>query len=147
MKLLALLAIASLAAAPAYAEVVSNETTDIAGVIGNPCNGDLVTYSGTVHFVFRTTVDGNGGLHLGLHANAQVQGTGAAAGTKYAASEELNDNLNLNTGATEENFTHAFKLIAQGKDPNFKLLESFHVTINANGTVTVLRSNIGATCK
>ena len=147
MKLLALLAIASLAAAPAFAEVVSNETTDISDTIVNPCNGDLVTFSGTAHYVFSTTVDGNGGFHLHIHANAQVQGTGAAAGTKYSANEQLNYTTNANAGADESNVTYALKLIAQGKDPNFTVFESIHITVNANGTVTVSRAGTRADCK
>ena len=139
------LALTALAAAPAAAEVVSNAKVDISGGIINPCNGETVTYEGASHVVFRATLDASGGIHLGIHLNTSVKGTGGTTGAKYSASEVINQKLNL-TAAGTETVVHRFKLNGQGQVPNFTFVETLHITVNANGDVTVDRTETSAEC-
>jgi hypothetical protein len=145
-RLIVVLALAALAAVPAAAEVTSNVRVDISGSIANPCNGEIVNFAGTAHYVFRTTVDANGGLHVGVNANAQVKGTGATTGAKYVANEQLHQQINL-AGAGTTTLVHNLALKGQGQVPNFVLMERVHVTVNANGEVTVDRTESSSECR
>lgn len=146
MKWIVLLALTTLAAAPAAAEVVTNVRTPIAGTIVNICNGENVDYAGEEHFVFRATVDGSGGIHLGIHQNIHVSGTGQTTGAKYSGSQQDNEHVNL-VGAQNLSLNFSFKLIGQGKVPNLVVHETVHITVNANGDVTVNRTDLRIECK
>ena len=47
----------------------------------------------------------------------------------------------------EETFEYHFSMITHGPLPNFVLHEVEHVTINANGEVTVFFDNLSAECR
>ena len=47
----------------------------------------------------------------------------------------------------EETFEYHFSMITHGLLPNFVLHEVEHVTINANGEVTVFFDNFSAECR
>jgi len=144
---LAGLAIASLAATSSDAEVVTNEKADFSIVLTSPCNGELVTLEGTAQYVIHVTADGNGGSHLDIHGNTHLRGPGAATGTRYLADEQFHTTINLNAGAYESTITDTFRLIAQGEAPNFMVSIDYHITMNAEGTVTVERLGTRADCK
>src|SRR5712691_11158991 len=43
----------------------------------NPCNGEVVSLSGTVNLRSHVTIDQNGGIHFNIHENTQgLSGTG-----------------------------------------------------------------------
>lgn len=48
-------------------------------------------------------------------------------------------------GATET-IHDTFKLVGQGPDNNLTLIETSHVTINANGEVTVVNQDFSIQC-
>ena len=146
MKWIVLLALTTLAAAPAAAEVVTNVRVPIAGTTTNDCNGEDVNFTGEEHFVFRATLDGSGGIHLAVHSNIHVTGTGVTTGAKYTGSQEVNEHLNL-VGAQNGNLTITFRLIGQGKVPNLLANVTAHFTVNANGNVTVDRTDIRVVCR
>jgi hypothetical protein len=97
--------------------------------------------------VARVTLDDNGGVHAGLHVNAQASGTGGTTGANHSGHGVLNANLNANSGgAAEGTLVLNLGLIGQGKVPNFKLKVTLHATVNANGDLTATVINIEPNC-
>jgi hypothetical protein len=147
LRLVAVTAILTLAAPPpAKADVVFNGDVAIVPSIVNPCNGEIVVLTGTAHVVAEETFTPSGNIHVSTHINAVgVSGVGMTTGAKYSISNSLTEELTF-AGATEETVNDTFRIIGQGQVPNFNLHELIHVTINANGTVTVAFETFNETC-
>ncbi|HEX8285768.1 MAG TPA: hypothetical protein VF588_20595 [Pyrinomonadaceae bacterium] len=132
--------------ASARAATTTNENIPFTDTRVNTCNGDLVTFQGTMHVTNTVTIDASGGFHLKTHVNYQdVSGVGAPSGLPYRVGTTTNEVLNDNDGPqSEATVIQTVKLISQGPAPNFFLRLVFHVTINANGqtTSTVTESSI-----
>lgn len=117
-----------------------------------PCaaggNGEVVDLSGNLHVVVSDTINANH-VHMYSHANPQgITGTGETTGAKYQATGETLQSFNfsvINFPFTTT-FVNNFKIIGQGPGNNFAVHENFHVTINANGALTVSADNFSATC-
>ena len=115
-----------------------------------PCaNGGLgedVLLTGNLHDLFHITINDNS-LHVKVHDQPQgISGTGLVTGDKYQATGVTQDEFNTSFGA-EETFINNFRIIGQGNGNNFLVHDNFHVTINANGTVTALHDNVTIDCK
>lgn len=111
------------------------------------CNGELVDW--TTRRIDRISVktDGAGGLHFSLHRTWIGTGVGQVTGTEY--------NLNWPHQVTENvkpPFPYTFSrviannLVTKGSADNriFRLVQQF--TVNANGDVTVNRSDLTLEC-
>lgn len=141
--LLSLLVLAAAAPpwAPASAQattVTTNETIPFTDTRSNPCNLDLVTFSGELHVTNSVTTDAGGGTHVRSHVNYQdVSGTGSPSGLSYRVVTTTNESLNDNDGPQSElTVIQVVRLISQGSAPNFQLQVVLHITINANGQTT-----------
>lgn len=140
------------AATPAFAQAsttTTNENIAFTNSLFNPCNGDQVTFSGTMHVVNTMTTDGGGGTHLKTHINYQdVTGTGTPSGISYNVRTVSNEVINDNDGPqSEATVISTVKLIAQGPSLNFFLRTVIHVTINANGETTSTVQEVGFECR
>jgi hypothetical protein len=113
----------------------------------NPCNGETVTItSGTFQIVIHETATPSGGFHLIVEGNAQgVKGVGTS-GTSYQVPGGFWFELNVTPGAETTTETDVFNLVAKGSAPNFRVLGTFHVTIDAKGNVTAFVDNFTETC-
>jgi len=60
-----------------------------ADVEQNPCTGDWVTITGSTHFLYNTSFDGNTGYHLDTRSNSKGTGTGAPSLYTYKVSEQF----------------------------------------------------------
>jgi hypothetical protein len=115
-----------------------------------PCaNGGLgedVLLSGNLHDLFHVTTNDNS-VHVKFHDQPQgISGTGQVTGAKYQATGVTQGEFNTSFGS-EETFVNNFRIIGQGPGNNFLIHENFHVTVNANGTVTAFHDNFRADCK
>ncbi|HEX8503401.1 MAG TPA: hypothetical protein VF659_22650 [Pyrinomonadaceae bacterium] len=129
------------AGSPAFAQTTATTTSEnipFTDTRPNPCNGDLVTFQGTMHITNSVTTDASGGLHLRTHVNYQdVSGTGVPSGLNYRVMTTVNDTLNDNdAGQFETTVIQTVKLNSQGPALNYFLHMVFHITINANGETT-----------
>jgi len=118
------------------------------GSITNPCNGETVDFSGTVHGNSTITVNGNN-FHATFQFNPQgVNGNGETTGAKYQATGVTREDFNgsFTNGSFNETFINRFDFMGQGSTPNFSVHETFHITVNANGTVSVSFDNFSTTC-
>ena len=123
-----------------------------------PCadggDGELVEITGTMHSVSFLKFDETGGLHGGLHAKFHFQpqgatGIGLTTGDVYQAvgvTQETN-NWSFDDVPHEWTYINNFRMIGQGKAPNFNLHVTWHLTMNANGEVTADFIKEEVTCK
>ena len=147
MKMLVpcLSALVLLVAVNAAALVILNIDIPVSGAVFNPCNAETVTFSGIDHFTIHVTFDGAGGFHADSHDNIHVTGTGSL-GNSYEGNQEDNNPFNGRVGV-EQTFGLTFSEISKGSAPNFEVHILQHITVNANGTVTVFFSNFSANCR
>ena len=139
------------AAAASQAAVVLNDTFPISGTVINPCNGELVPFTGDVHIVIRETTNGAGGFNFGIHENIHATGTGAPSGAKYelnaVVNEEINNFFFTGPGATEATIVLNEVFAAQGNVPNFTLKILEHITITPNGDITSVKFTFDTECR
>ena len=136
----------------AWAAVIDNESIDLTGFsVFIPCadggNGELVVFEGFLHSLTAETFDRNGGVHIKTHFQPQgLTGVGLTTGEKYQATGVTQDQFNAKLGQTYT-LVNNFRIIGQGPGNNFLVHETYHFTINANGTVTVGHDNFTVDCK
>jgi len=126
----------------------TNETVAFTSSLFNQCNGDQVTFSGSMHVVNTLTTDASGGTHLKTHINYQnVTGTGSPSGLSYNVRTVTNEVTNDADGA-QSNATviSIVKLIAQGPTQDYFLRNVIHVTVNANGQTTSTVQEVSIEC-
>ena len=109
--------------------------------------GEDVELTGNLHDLFSITFDGNGGFHLTQLDNPQgISGYGSTTGVKYQATGETRDSFNGMVGF-EETYVNNFKIIGMGTGNNYLIHENYHITVNANGTLTAYIDNFSAECR
>src|SRR4029077_15350458 len=70
--------------ATSSAAVLQNLRVPLNQVVLNPCTGDTIDFTGTIHLVPAMTQDGSGGLHLHVDDNVSgVTGVGSPSGISY----------------------------------------------------------------
>jgi hypothetical protein len=135
-----------LTAGHTLATVVENvHDIPLSGAVFNPCNGETVTFTGVAHVVQSVTLDGNGGFHLVANDNIHVTATGSL-GNEYEGNEEDQSQFNGRVGF-EQTLVSTFSEISKGSAPNFEVHALQHMTVHANGTVTVFFSNFTSSCR
>ena len=132
----------------AFAATTTNADVPLSGSITNACNAETVTYTGSAHLLVHSTTDSAGGQHADVHVNIHVTGTGATTGAAYVVNEtDTAPSINLTNGAGEQTASTHFEVIGQGQAPNFRIDGLEHITVNANGTVTVSFFNLTTSCQ
>lgn len=135
----------------AKAGVVTNVSTDISLIVFVPCanggSGEDVDLEGPLHSLFTVTFDRRGGVHVKtLFQPEGITGVGLTTGDKYQATGGTLEQFSLKVGQTDT-FVNNFRIIGQGTGNNFLVHETAHITVNANGTVTVFFDNFTIDCK
>ena len=143
----------ALVAIPGHAAVQVNDTTNISLSIFVPCAaggaGELVDVSGPLHTLISFTINGNN-VSIVTHFQPQgISGTGETTGAKYQATgvTETSFTASLQNGQLSSTFVNNFRIIGQGAGNNLLVHETAHITINADGTVTVTHDNFSIDCK
>ena len=138
---------------PANAAVQVNDTTVINLQVFVPCalggTGEVVDLAGPLHTLMTFTINGNN-VSGGFHFQPQgITGTGETSGDKYQATGETQQSFSasLQNGQTSLTFVNNFRIIGQGPGNNYLVHETFHFTINADGTTTVTHDNFSVDCK
>lgn len=134
----------------ALGAVEVNARDSIVGeVFDDICGEELTHTAGDLHMVISATENDNR-ISGGYHFNPQGAKLEDEAGRVYSGtgvgrghfSEPVDGN-----GAVTFTAVDSFKLIGHGSAPNFLLQAVFHVTINANGDVTVEFERVSEQCK
>jgi len=116
-----------------------------------PCanggSGEVISLTGPLHILIRVTIDDVGGFHDKFHFQPQgVSGTGLTTGDKYQGTGVTQGQSNGKVGF-ETTFVNNFRMIGQGPGNNFLVHNTFHFTVNANGTMTAFVDNFSIECK
>ena len=95
----------------------------------------------------RSETDSAGGIHITGHINVQgITGT-SLSGAKYQVQEIANIDANMPIGANEANTVVSLRFVTPGPNNNFVFSTVEHITMNADGTMTVLRSSTSTSCR
>src|SRR6266403_3968109 len=153
MAVMCLGAVLSVATVPGHAAVEVNQETDISLSVFVPCAaggaGEIVDLSGPLHVLITFTINGNN-VSGYMHFQPQgISGTGETTGIKYQATGVTEESFknSLQNGQANLTFVNNFRIIGQGPGNNFLVHETLHITVNANGAVTVSHDNFSADCK
>jgi hypothetical protein len=126
---------------PAWADAQSSTNSfdlPVAGTVSNPCDGDLVVWQGTAHFVAHQTLSTNGtNTIVDSVAFQGVQGEGAS-GAIYRVINSGTLESSQSVSSLENEFTHtgAFLWVRQGPAPTFESHVTVHMTFDAAGEPT-----------
>jgi hypothetical protein len=134
--------------AASSAAVVQNVQVPLNVTVFNPCNGDLIAVTGSIHLLASTTSDGGGGFHIAFMDNvSQVTGTGSVSGATYhgVGGDWFTANVKP-PFPVELTMTDVFGLISAGSSPNLVITDTFHITVNADGTLTANVARFSLSC-
>ncbi len=118
-------------------------------VLTDPCSGEAVALSGTLHSVVHVTTDAQGGERFFVQSGQQqVTGVGLMSGTIYQATGVTRDAENVTAGeAVEGTFINTFRLISRGDaDNSFVTTAMIHLTY-ANGEFRAEVVNVSTECQ
>ena len=151
LSLVAVFLVVSISALGASTQTLSMQIP-LALSVFIPCanqgNGEVVDFSGSLHVVISSTVNGNN-IHLNTLFNPQgAKGVGETTGDVWQATGETRMDITASVSSFPftNTFVNNFKLI-DGSGGSFLIHENFHVTVNADGTTTALHDNFTFTCK
>jgi hypothetical protein len=128
--------------------VIQNERVPFTTEYADPCNGEIIAFEGFLHNLIHETADGSGGFHAAVGYNLTVRGVGQTTGATYTGTEASSDAFNIKPPyPVNETFTIHTNVIGQGQAPDFRAHLTFHVTVNANGNLTVIFEKFRAVCR
>jgi hypothetical protein len=109
--------------------------------------GENVLLTGVLHDLFHITINGNKFV-LKAHDQPQgISGVGEISGDVYHATGVTQETFTSGTVGLTDSFINNFKIIGQRPGNNILVHENLHITVNANGTLTVLLDHLTAECK
>ncbi len=124
-------ALALLVTGSASAQMV-NTTRPYASTIVNPCNGESIAFSGSIHFHEKTQVSNDGRIHFVANNSFSAAGTGQSTGRPYNVGGNMHTNSKFPTFPIT--FRQRTRVISYGVVDNFHATFAFH--INGGGVQT-----------
>jgi hypothetical protein len=115
----------------------------------NPCAGEVLEFHIREQLVVHEKVDAKGGIHFHFVINDKGStAVGLTSGLTWHQVGATRDAENIREPApVTVSFVNVLNLIGHGSAPNLLIHEQFHITINANGTVTSLVERSKIRCK
>lgn len=122
----------------ASSETLVRDRFPLVNTVFNACTGEWVDIEGEFLVVVRQVLAPSGRSHFLVHVNVHVKGTGQTTGTGYVSNEQLNLVAN-GGGSGAQVFVFEFRIltVSQGPSENAAGRIRIHMTVNANGDVTV----------
>lgn len=114
-----------------------NEKKEFTIEAENECTGEWISFSGTLHYKSQLVIDSAGGVHYTGFQRLHLVGIGQISGIEYIANVTNNWQWNDKEFPLEANDIATNILISKGKETNLTMQWREHITINANGEVTV----------
>ena len=137
---------------PAVADNSNMTTVDVpvAETLPDPCTGEDVYLAGTAEVSAIVNITGTKAQLVG-HAQEHLDGAGLTSGRSYLANVfvDISTEMQLDpvTMTAEATVIADGLLIGQGNLPNQFIEMQAHVTINANGSMTVTVINVRTGCR
>src|SRR5437867_1386264 len=138
---------------PANAAIQVNKSQQITLSVFVPCAargaGEIVDLSGPLHVLITSTINGNNVSGRFQFQPQGISGNGETTGLSYQATGLTAENFTASqqNGVFTLTFINRFDIIGQGPNNNFTVQETAHITINADGTVTVNFDNFSVECR
>jgi hypothetical protein len=114
----------------------------------NPCTGEDVIGDIRLHYLLNLTINGNNvsGMELLQYS---AHGVGQTTGASYTGSEVgyAPFKASLLNGEATMSDSVTFHLTTPGAGNNWVIRATSHITINANGAVTVSYDNLSSSCE
>jgi hypothetical protein len=111
------------------------------GGVYNACTDEFVLVSGDYNLIVRMVTSASGRTQFRVHSQVNVKGTGATSGTEYVAMEVLNLTETAGpTGAAVFHMQYPLRAISKGSAANAAGHIAIQTTVNANGEITVDRT-------
>jgi hypothetical protein len=130
------------------ADILVNMDVPFSAIQTVPCAnggaGEDVSFNGNAHILASMN---SAMTHAFIHTNFNdISGVGSVTGDKYQATGVINAETNVKVGS-ELTIVIRVNAIGQGPGNNLYMDATQHVTINANGTMTVSFTDISVVCK
>lgn len=110
--------------------------------------GEYVRLTGNLHALYHFTVSNSGNFTFKGHFQPQgVSGTGYTTGGKYQGTGVTQDMTHFGRVGEVFSYVNNFRVIGQGPGNNFLVHQTFHFTINPNGSLTSFVDGFKAECK
>lgn len=109
-----------------------NTVQPYSGTTTNPCNGESVVFSGTIHFHEKTQIAKDGRIHFVANNTFNASGTGQATGSPYNIMGTMHTNSKFPSFPIS--FRQRSRFISTGSAASFHATFAFHV--NGNGQQT-----------
>ena len=120
--------LALLGTVSASAQMVTT-TAPYSGTTTNPCNGESVTFSGTIYYHEKTAIGRDGRIHFVANNNFHATGWGQSTGVTYNLSGVMQTNSKFPSFPIT--FRQRNRFVSTGAAPSFHTAFAFHV--NGNG--------------
>ena len=116
-------------------------------ILTNHCTGEVVTVTGTIGDDMHIVINGNA-MNFSEHQQGHLIGTGSLGNTYVT---NVNENVTLNgipfgTGLFIIEDISIFRMVSTNGAPDFTVRRNAHLTVNANGVVTVDRIDFTTNC-
>jgi hypothetical protein len=124
------------------------QRSPVVSFLYSPCLGDFIKLDGEVHIVMRSGASsGNGGYHDIDRRTYRLDGIGLLSGDRYEVRNVVanQENSRLPFGSTTTSMMN-FRIIKPGSGMVFKVQSMEHMTVNANGEITVELDTFTGTC-
>lgn len=113
-----------------------------AGVF-NACTGERVHFTGDFNLIVRLVTSNSGRSQFRVHSQANVKGIGAVTGTEYVSTDLLNlTETGGASGAAVFNLVYTILTVSKGAMDNSAGYIRQQLTVNADGEVTVDRTEV-----
>ena|SRR5438105_4575250 len=137
-----------LGASPNHTKGSIVENLDIVVPAEEGCSGEDVHIFGTLDGVLQTTTDARGRIHVVFHLTPHLEAVGVVTGLEYRAVGPIQTvDFVDGDGPRVSILVNIINLISPGSTDNLILSEKAHVTVNADGTVTVHFDEIRGACR
>ena len=109
-----------------------NYTAPYSGTTVNPCNGETVSFSGTIHFHEKTQTASDGRIHFVANDSYHANGNGHSTSSGYNIMGAMQSNSKFPSFPIK--FRQRNRFVSTGSAPSFYSTFVFHV--NGNGLQT-----------
>jgi hypothetical protein len=111
------------------------------------CSGERVHLAGQILLIENFFQSSDGRIHDNFTlAPRNVIGV-SASGVVYRAVGGLRETFNISgSGTVTDTFTTEFIVVSENGDENLQIVETFHVTVAPDGTVTAIFDHFYARC-
>lgn len=125
------------------------ERIDFPFLVYIPCADETVQLQGTLLVLDHLTISGNRFTVKSSYQPQGLSGIGSVSGDTYHATGQTQSTYSGSfvNGQYSTTFVNNFRIIGQNTGNNYLVHETFHVTVNSDGTLTSYVDNITIDCK